>query len=52
MGSIEFLAIFFLSLILYLFNLISNVINGNDIHDFANYNVAVAIYVGLDKGPT
>ena len=35
-----------------LFNLIGNAINGYDIHDFANYNVAVAIFAGLEKDST
>jgi len=34
-----------------LFNLISNAINGKDIHDFANYDVVVAIMAGLEKKP-
>jgi hypothetical protein len=34
-----------------LFNLISNAINGKDIHDFANYDVVVAIMAGLEKNP-
>ena len=34
-----------------LFDLISNAINGRNIHDFANYKVAVAIYAGLYRRP-
>ena len=35
-----------------LFDLIGNAINGKDIHNFANYNVAVAIFAGLEKDLT
>ena len=34
-----------------LFNLISNAINGKNIHDFANYDVVVAIMTGLENVP-